>query len=333
VTLPPRTRIAALVVLLAGLGVPAAHADTSGGGLVRVWTVHYRTHAGVARNAYVLLPAWYGPRKHPPIPLIISPHGRGLTGRNNVRIWGGLPARGPFAVVSPDGHGRRLSRYSWGARGQISDLARMPTIVMRALPWLRVDRNRIYAFGGSMGGQETLLLLARYPRLLAGAAAFDAVVDLAFQYYRFPRLRCNGRCKRVWRGPLGPSLQTLAGVEIGGSPATHRYAYELRSPITYARAIAASCVPLQLWWSRKDGIVVDQASQTGRLLKEIVRLNPDAPVTGFVGYWRHSEEMRATARLPVALEAFGLLPLRPHRPLPLVSLIPPPATSALCLRD
>jgi hypothetical protein len=91
-------------------------------------------------------------------------------------------------------------------------------------------------------------------------------------------------------------------------------------------------VPLQLWWSRKDSIVVEQASQTGRLLKEIVRLNPDAPVTGFVGYWRHSEEMRAKGRLPAALAAFGLLPPRLHEPLPL-RLIPPPATSALCLRS
>jgi hypothetical protein len=42
--------------------------------------------------------------------------------------------------------------------------------------------------------------------------------------------------------------------------------------------------------------------------------------------------MRAKGRLPAALAAFGLLPPRLHEPLPL-RLIPPPATSALCLRS
>jgi hypothetical protein len=44
-----------------------------------------------------------------------------------------LPARGGFAVVSPDGQGRVLGLQSWGALGQIDDLARMPRIVRSAL--------------------------------------------------------------------------------------------------------------------------------------------------------------------------------------------------------
>jgi pimeloyl-ACP methyl ester carboxylesterase len=54
----------------------------------------------------------------------------------------------------------------------------MPKLVRGQLPWLRILRHRIYAFGGSMGGQETLLLVARHPRLLAGAAAFDHAAGL-----------------------------------------------------------------------------------------------------------------------------------------------------------
>jgi hypothetical protein len=37
----------------------------------------------------------------------------------------------------------------------------------------------VYAFGASMGGQESLLLVARNPALPAGVAAFDAVTDMA----------------------------------------------------------------------------------------------------------------------------------------------------------
>jgi len=270
--------------------------------------VHYRAHDGVRRRAYILLPSWYGPKNNPPIPLVISPHGRGVSARANTKLWRGLPAVGRFAVISPDGEGRKLKRFSWGSAGQIEDLAQMPVIAHLTLPWLHIDKHRVYAVGGSMGGQETLLLVARHPRLLAGAAAFDAVTNFALQYRSFPRIKCSRACRRTWHGPIGRSLQSLARQEVGGSPATRRLAYSTRSPVTYTRAIAASCVPLQLWWSVKDRIVLNQRYQSGVLYQRIVKLRPDAPVTAFVGAWRHSAEMHAESRLPVALTGLGLLP-------------------------
>jgi pimeloyl-ACP methyl ester carboxylesterase len=297
-----------VVVLLAPDQGSGGSAGAAAGKGVRVWKIHYRAHNGQRTAAFVLLPAWYGRKHHPPIPLIISPHGRGLSGRANLALWGRLPARGRFAVVSPDGQGRRLSRYSWGYSGQIDDLARMPEIVRRRLPWLRIDRSRIYAFGGSMGGQETLLLLGRHPRLLAGAAAFDSVVDFARQYRRFPQVLCRGACKRIWGKEWGSELRKRARQEVGGSPRTNPTRYAVRSPLTYLRRIAYSCVPLQLWWSTADLIVTDQQRQSGRFFWEIRRLNPDAPVHAFVGNWIHSSTMRAKAGLPLALATFGLLP-------------------------
>jgi hypothetical protein len=170
-----------------------------------------------------------------------------------------------------------------------------------------------------MGGQETLLLVARYPRLLAGAASFDAVTDFSLQYRSFPQLRCQGLCRQAWDAPIGVGLQSLARVEIGGSPWTARRAYAARSPITFAGAIARSCVPLQLWWSVSDRIVVGSSRQSGRLFERIKRLNPTAPVDAFVGHWIHTRAMRTTSRLPVALARFGLFPpipadlnFRPH---------------------
>jgi pimeloyl-ACP methyl ester carboxylesterase len=277
-------------------------------GKVRIWRIAYRAHNGVRREAYVALPRSYRPGHAPPIPLVISPHGRGITGRENLRLWGQLPAVGDFGVVSPDGQGRLLSNYSWGSAGQIDDLARMPQIVKLTLPWVHVDPHRVYAVGGSMGGQETLLLVARHPRLLAGAAAFDPVVDFTLQYREFPQLRCSKECQKIWNGPVGRSLQQLARTELGGAPGQARLAYELRSPLTYARAIAFSHVPLQLWWSRRDRIVIDQQRQTARLFKSISQLNPRANLVGFTGSWRHSAEMRAKTRLPLSLALFNLLP-------------------------
>jgi pimeloyl-ACP methyl ester carboxylesterase len=324
---------AALAAALVG-GAPGPASKGSGDapgpkvvrhGKFAIWTIHYRSHTGSRRAAYIVLPRWYGPRAHPRIPLVISPHGRGVSGRANARLWRGLPAVGNFAVVSPDGQGRKLNRYSWGAEGQIADLARMPHIVHAALPWLEVDRHRVYAFGGSMGGQETLLLLARHPRLLAGAAAFDAVADFRLQYRQFPHLRCDGACRKQWVGPLGKSLQSLARLEIGGAPHEYPRRWARRSPYTYRQEIASSCVPLQLWWSPADRVVIDQAKQSGRLFWELRALNPTAPIEAFVGFWIHSREMNANTRLPLALARFGLLPERFQQSIIGLHVVRPPS--------
>jgi poly(3-hydroxybutyrate) depolymerase len=323
----------ASVALLAAALLGAAGASTAAAphAKVRVWKVDYRAHNGARRSAYVVLPSWYGPRFHPAIPLVISPHGRGLDGHANARIWGNLPAIGGFAVINPDGQGRRLPQYSWGSSGQVADLARMPTIAERTLPWLHIDRTRVYAFGGSMGGQEALLLLARHPRLLAGAAVFDAVVDFARQYREFPRLRCEGACRRAWREPYGRGLQALARREIGGPPHKLPLSYRLRSPVTYVRAIAASCVPLQIWWSDADRIVIDQQhGQSGPFFWKLRELNPRAPVSAFVGFWIHSAEMKSKGLLPLALARFDLLPPEYDRLTHGLHVIPPPDSWPEC---
>ena len=269
---------------------------------MRVIPISYRAHDGLSRRAYVILPAWYGPTLHPPIPLVISPHGRGVGARLNIRRWGRLPAVGGFAVINPEGQGRALTLFSWGDPGEISDLARMPEIAEHALPWLHVDRQRVYAFGGSMGGQETLLLVARFPHLLAGAAAFDAPTNMAARYRAFVHL------------PLGAGLQRLARDEIGGTPANDPRGYALRSPVDCARKIAFSGVPLQIWWSTRDRIVTDERDESGLLYRLIKRLNPDAPVSEFVGDWAHTTEMKSHGYLPYALFRFGLMPPRPGPP-------------------
>src|SRR5437868_11277791 len=221
-TIASGTVIAAFAAILAvPMSALAARPPVAIAPGVRVLMITYRAHDGLPRRAFVILPRWYSPRDHPPLPLVISPHGRGVFARGNVRRWGDLPARGGFAVINPEGQGRRLTLYSWGDPEEIRDLARMPSIVKHAFPWLQIDRHRVYAFGGSMGGQETLLLLARFPRLLAGAAAFDAPTNMAARYRAFDHL------------PFGDGLQRLARLEIGGTPATDPGGYEVRSPLDY----------------------------------------------------------------------------------------------------
>jgi hypothetical protein len=180
----------------------------------------------------------------------------------------------------------------------------MPAIVGHALPWLRIDAHRVYAIGGSMGGQETLLLVARDPHGLAGAISFDAGTDMALRYRDFALV------------PAERHLQRLARLEIGGTPRTAVAAFRSRSPLAQVCAIASSNVPLEIWWSTRDRIVLDQARNSGALFERIRALDPDAPVAGVVGTWKHTAEMWYFRRLPSALASIGLLPARGTRALP-----------------
>jgi dipeptidyl aminopeptidase/acylaminoacyl peptidase len=271
-------------------------------------TITYTTHNGHQRNAYVQLPHGYGPGNNPAIPLVISPHGRGVDGKINTRRWGNLPTIGRFAVVNPDGYGRVLKLHSWGFRGQIDDLARMADIVEEELRWLHIDRTRLYAVGASMGAHETLLLAGRYPGLLAGAVAVDGPADFALQYRNFPRLVCDRECLARGWGHTGLAKQRLARREIGGTPTSVPEHYAERSPLSYARTIAESCVPVQIWWSRTDDVVLEPSRQSGRMVNALRAMNPHAPVDEFVGSWAHTEVMHHETDLPKMLAGLGLLP-------------------------
>jgi hypothetical protein len=132
--------------------------------------------------------------------------------------------------------------------------------------------------------------------LLAGAAAFDSVTNFYRRYSDFGSLS-NGR-----------RLQALARVEVGGTPRTNPNGYVLRSPIHWVEQVAESGVPLQIWWSTADQIVVGQVHQSAQFYKRVKHLRPHAPVEAVIGSWRHSAEMRADTQLPKAVRWLGLLP-------------------------
>jgi pimeloyl-ACP methyl ester carboxylesterase len=284
-----------LAVAAAAGGIGAGRVPRAAG--VRILRIVYRADRGVLRHAYVVLPRWYGPRHDPPVPLVISPHGRDATAADNVGIWRSFPGTGSFAVVNPEGQGRRLTLASWGAPSQIRDLTRMPTIVTQALPWLRIDRRRIYAIGDSMGGQEALLLAARAPRLLAGVAAFDPIADLSLRYYALAR--------------LGKAEQQALVREVGGTPSARPNAYAVRSPLHWVARLAESGLPIELWWSKRDRQIRSSGLQAGRLFWRILARNPHARVAAFVGRWSHGTGVRRHLR--EALELLGLLPHRATR--------------------
>jgi pimeloyl-ACP methyl ester carboxylesterase len=319
---PQRSRLVALLCVVSVLGIAVGGAPTAGHAHPRArtlsfrqpgWptgiqiripgdveqvmsrrTIEYTTFDGVRRRAIVLMPVHVRPGES--LPLVISPHGRGVPPEANSLFWGDLPGRDRFILVMPAGMGRHLALFSWGYRGQIDDLARMPDIVAAAIPDVHIDRRRIYAMGGSMGGQEVLLLLAQHPHLLAGVAAFDAPTDMIKRYPVLGQLQG------------GAGLQLLTRRELGGTPQSARAEYLARSPLTYAAQIARSGVPLQIWWSHKDAIVKRQFEQSGAFVKAVLKANPHAPLVQVEGDWEHALEMLWDRRLPSALARFGITP-------------------------
>ena len=261
------------------------------------WGLRYRASNKVLRWAVVVAPAEYGPKRpSPPLPLVISPHGRGVRARTNANLWQDLPGRGGFVVICPGGMGRRLPLHSWGWRGQIDDLSRMPAILRAARPWLHVDLERVYAVGGSMGGQEALLLVGRHPELLAGAVAFDSVTDFFRRYSDFAVLGRKGRM-----------LQQLARIEVGGTPTTNPVEYRIRGAQHWLDEIAHSGVPLQIWWSDADEIVTGQENQSGKFFADLQARQPRGRLEKVTGSWSHTAESYRRLQLPGAVSWLGLL--------------------------
>jgi hypothetical protein len=99
--------------------------------------------------------------------------------------------------------------------------------------------------------------------------------------------------------PLTRAEQAKATRELGGTPAHVGWLYLRRSPVTFARTIAFSGVPLQIWWNPHEDVVVHQATtQSGAFVRLLRRLNPEAPVDPVVHERPHGEVFRSSGSLP-----------------------------------
>jgi pimeloyl-ACP methyl ester carboxylesterase len=259
--------------------------------LSRLQAFDYTTHVGVSRRVVLLYP------RHPgnqPLPLVIAIHGRGGDPAHTCGFWGDLAGYAHVVVACPQGQGNVLERYSWGAPGQIDDLARMPALVQKVVPQLTIDRSRIFAVGASMGGMETLLLIGRHPGLLRAAVAIDPVTDLAQRYWQL----------RTTRSGLVTDARMRQ--EMGGDPDQAPIAYLLRSPQTLIPRIAASNTALAVWYSADDQIVAHQGNtQAGLFVRSLARADPRRPLWQRTGVWQHSWPYRH--ELWRVLTFFGLL--------------------------
>jgi poly(3-hydroxybutyrate) depolymerase len=261
----------------AGVAAPTTVHSALPVGPNQTYAVPYFAWNGRPRTAVVVLPRDYLPGvSTEALPCIVEARGRNYAPASHARHWSDLPTREGFIVICADSSGRRELYNSWGVAGQIDDLAELPSVVEQSIPWVRIDRRRLYVVGPSMGGTETLMALALHPEVFAAGISVDGVADLAARYREFLLVdRANDR--------------KLMRREVGGTPSSQPFRYAARSPKTYVRTFAFSRTPFAIWWSAADKLVINQATtQTGRLYQRIKALVPDAPVVQRIGDVPHS---------------------------------------------
>ena len=307
-------RRAAVIAALALAALPTtAAAAIPGPAHERVRAAGYSDQPDVARITYrreignaVLLRSWYTawngrtrallvayPARSPArgVPLLVTNHPAGLsmycTDRHALAA-----VRGGFALACLAGQGTATRAFSYGAAGQIADLARAPQFVALRAPDLRIDQRRLYLAGSSMGATETLLVALRYPHAYDGVVSLDPITDLG---------------RRYWSLPL--DRRALMADECGGSPLRSPLCYAVRSPAALVRGAAAIPPLLSLWYSPADPVSGD----AGQAPAFAAALRARGLATGFVvhvGIWHHGTLWDRARYRHQWLRELGLRPTR-----------------------
>lgn len=199
--------------------------------VVRSW---YETWNGRRRELRIAVPtrALAAGR---PLPLLVTARPAGLSllcSDENMALAG----RSGFVLACPSGQGVVMRSFSYGAAGQISDLARMPGLVAQRVPDLRVDPSRVFLAGSSMGGTEALLVALRYPDAYARVASLDPITDLGRRF-----------------GSLPMDRRLLLQAECDGPPSLQPGCYAARSPQSLLGG-GAEAGPIALWYSTRDPV-------------------------------------------------------------------------------
>jgi len=203
--------------------------------------------------------------------LIISPHFFGATYFENYYLgaasmiepfkgWQGIASKYNVLIAIPLGHGRVLDRISLAYEGQMKDLSELPYLL--ELKGYKI--GKVYAGGISMGGMETLTLVGKYPKIFTAAFSYNGIADLSSWYEDIIAGKTDKKM-------IDMSVPKLIIEEIGSTPQKNQEEYLKRSAINYIENL--SKVPIMIYWSEKDSIVVNQQTKQTKMLADKIRLN------------------------------------------------------------
>jgi len=195
------------------------------------------------------------------VPLLIGAHGMGGDGQG-IRDFLATEANNRnWLLAAPDMHGKNYpdtGRYALAYVGAQHDIIDTIEYMMSEY---EVDPSRIYITGGSMGGQITAMMAAKYPDVFAAAAPWKPLTDLTDWYYEL--------------GDMGEwGARSIVSNETGGTPSGVSFEYQRRSPIEMPQN--SQLIPIKMWHDQLDVLVPIHHSYD--LRDAINNWNPLTPV-------------------------------------------------------
>ena len=223
-----------------------------------------------------------------PLPLVHVFHGAGGRAVCN-RRFRNAPGQFGFIVACLDGAGEYARGFTYGSPQHLADDAKLVAFLHARLPGLRIDTQRQFSVGSSMGGQEALLFGIKYPEMAQTIVALDAPVDMSKRFWELPALR-----------------QRALYQECQGTPDVAPACFANRSPLTFARTLARSRQKLIMYWSVRDEI--GSQDQMPALARAIHAVNPSRRFLIRVGNWGHGGAWTPAAHNYEWLADAGLIP-------------------------
>jgi predicted peptidase len=210
-------------------------------------------------------------------PLIISPHPFGWSNFENFyggtadllyafKGWTGISERYKIIIALPSGHGRFHEKISLAWEAQIEDLISIPEILNNAN--IKINKDKMFICGLSMGGMETLTTLGKYPNILKAGFCFNAIADLNAWYNDVKQGNTDQKL-------VDMDILSLVNEELGGTPEELQEEYIKRSAVSYIDNLTEA--NLMIYWSSKESVVPNQENSQGKKLYDLIKLrNPNA---------------------------------------------------------
>ncbi|HMR62512.1 MAG TPA: prolyl oligopeptidase family serine peptidase [Anaerolineae bacterium] len=207
------------------------------------------------------------------MPLLVAIHGYSGTGQGQLNLFGVEANSRGWMLVAPDMHnhyaGHPDGQYALAWSGAQQDIVQAIEYMLTNYP--KIDRNRIYIAGGSMGGLTTLVMASKYPDIFAAAAAWKPITNVADWYnhivyvYRrqsdgLPETELAKQIRREIDPSCSPSGSILSNGSINqqyvtgcGTPNAEPLEYQRRSPVSMP--YPSRNLPIHLWHATGDNLV------------------------------------------------------------------------------
>ncbi|MDY7080775.1 MAG: prolyl oligopeptidase family serine peptidase, partial [Chloroflexota bacterium] len=175
------------------------------------------------------------------VPLIIGIHGMGTSGEWARDFLAAEANDRGWLLAAPEMHGDyyiNTGQYALAWPGAQHDIIDTIEFMMSEY---KVDPSRIYIAGGSMGGQTSAMMTAKYPDVFAAAVPWKPLTDLTDWYGELD--------------DLGNPYDNLPRIrdETGGTPSEVPFEYQRRSPMQAPQN--SRLTPIKMWHDVDDQLV------------------------------------------------------------------------------